>query len=73
MGHTRHSTNTNNGQSRGTGNMGHTRHSTNTTQNTKQMSNTDPNKKPRMNPFMLARDKQFLPLIKDPACYQSSQ
>ena len=44
-----------NGQPRDTGNIGYTRHRTktitkNTTQKTKEMSNTDPTKKPGVNP-----------------------
>jgi len=40
-----------------------------TTYKTKKMSNTNPTKKTGVNPYVLAKSKQFLFLIRHLACY----
>ena len=61
-------------QSRDTGNIGYTRHRTktnkanNTTQETKKMRNTDTTKYRGLTQVLM-KGKQFMPLIRRPACY----
>ena len=63
-----------NAKSRDTGNIGYTRHRTkttktnNTTQKTKKMRNTDTSKYRLLIPVLM-NGKQFMPLIRCPACY----
>ena len=66
-----------NAKSRDTGNIGYTRHRTktnkanNTTQKRKKMRNTDTTKYRGLTQVLM-KGKQFMPLIRRPACYSYS-